>query len=191
MKPSLTPSENSESGFSLFELLLVVAMVGVITGFALMQITRARQNMARANAAQLLSTHLEKARLDSLRRHPTDSAQMAQIVIADSTFYTYAIDTDGNGVLDAPVVVNLPAGTNLAFNTPFPRTIYFNWRGRSVDAAGNPATPPFVSISNSYGTSRIDLTSTGQPSLDGPPASSPVTNSTAPAASYRDHTQLP
>ncbi len=191
MKPSLTRCESSERGFSIFELLIVVAMISVITGFALIQITQARQDMARANATQLLSTHLEKARVDSLRRHPAAAAQMGQVTIVNQTFYSYAIDADGNGALDAPIVVSLPAGTGLQFNTPFPRTIYFNWRGRSVDAAGNAATPPFVTISNGYGASRIDLTANGQPSLEGPPTSSPVTNSTAPPATYRNRTQIP
>lgn len=192
MKPFLTHNNsNNAHGFSVLELLIVIAMGSVIVGFALMQIFRVRQNMTRANAAQLFTSHLEKARLDSLRRHPATSAQMAQIQIVNATFYTLAVDTDGNSTLDAPVVVSLPAGSGLQFNTPFPRTIYFNWRGRSVDAAGNPATPPFVTISNSYGTTRIDLTSSGQPSLDGPPPVSPVVNSAPPAAAYRNNTQLP
>ena len=192
MNPSLTlQNQSDERGFSVMELLIVVSMIAVVAGFALMKITEGRQNMSRANAAQLLTSHLEKARLDSLRRHPTTSAQMAQVSIVNATFYTLAIDADGNNTLDAPVVVSLPANSGLQFNTPFPRTIYFNWRGRSVDAAGNPATPPFVTISNSYGTSRIDLTSAGQPSLDGPPTITPVTNSAAPAPTYRNQTQIP
>jgi prepilin-type N-terminal cleavage/methylation domain-containing protein len=180
-----------QNGFTVIELLIVLTIISVLVGFAIMQITRARQVMTRENAARQLGSYLEKARVDSLRRHPAASAQMAQVTVINATFYSVTMDADGNGTLDAPKVMSLPAGTSLEFNTPYPRTIYFNWRGRTVDAAGNVATPPFITISNSYGTSRIDLTTAGQTTLEGPAASSPVTNSAAPAPSFRPKTQIP
>jgi prepilin-type N-terminal cleavage/methylation domain-containing protein len=189
MKVTLTSHNNNTRGFTVIELLIVVSIISVVCGFALMQITRARQVTVRENEARQLGSYLEKARVDSLRRHATASAQMAQVTVINATFYSVTLDADGNGALDAPKVISLPAG--LQFNTPFPRTIYFNWRGRTVDAAGNVASPPFVTLSNTYGTSRIDLTTAGQPTLQGPPASSPVTNSTAPAPNFRSNTQIP
>lgn len=178
-------------GVSILELLIVIAMISVVTGFAVMKVAEARQDMSRENAAIQLAAYLEKARLDSVRRHPATVAQMAQVSILNASFYSITIDADWDGVLDAPRVISMPAGSNLQFNTPYPRTIYFNWRGRTVDAAGNPATPDFVSLTHSYGTSRIDLTPAGQPSLVGAPESSPVVNSTAPAPSFRSTTQVP
>lgn len=192
MMPSSTCSNNlNERGFSVFELLIVVSIITVVSGFALMQITRARQVMARENAARLFTSYLEKARVDSLRRHPMTSDQMAQVSVVNQSFYTVAIDANGDGTLEAPRVISLPADSGLQFNTPFPRTIYFNWRGRTVDAGGNIASPPFVTISNSYGSSRIDLTTAGQPTLQGPPPSDPVVNSSAPDPSLRSNTQIP
>lgn len=190
MKPFLTHYHSSDAcGFSVMELLIVVAMIAVITGFALIQIVEARQDMTRENAAQLLAVHLEKARLDSLRRHPGIPDEMAQVSIINESFYSFTIDADGNGTLDAPQVVSLPAGSNLQFNDPYPRTIYFNWRGRTVDSGGNVATPEFVSITHSHGSNRIDLSSAGEASFDGaPPASSAVTNSAAPAPEFRNDT---
>ena len=185
-------SLRKSAGFSVLELLIVVAMISVVAGFALLQIFRSQQQMKRANAAQLFAAKLEKARLDSVRRHPLIPAQMAQVSIINESFYSVAIDSTGDGTLDAPTVISLPPNTDFQFNGPFPRTIYFNWRGRTVDAAGAPANPSFVTISSTkFGQSRIDLTSSGQTSLEGPPASSPVTNSTAPAPSYRTNTQMP
>jgi Tfp pilus assembly protein FimT len=178
-------------GVSILELLIVVAMIGVITGFALMQVVEARQDMTRENAAQQLAAYLEKARLDSVRRHPSAPAEMAQVSILNATFYSVTIDADGDGTLDAPRVMSMPAESNLQFNTPYPRTIYFNWRGRTVDVAGNPATPDFVSLTHGHGSSRIDLTPAGQPSLVGAPVSSPVVNSAAPSPELRSTTQVP
>ncbi|HKP47300.1 MAG TPA: type II secretion system protein [Pyrinomonadaceae bacterium] len=179
------------AGFSVIELLIVVTVISVVMGFALMQITRARQVVVRENASRQLAGYLEKARVDSLRRHPMTTAQMAQVALINATFYSVTIDGDGDGALDAAKVLSLPADSSLQFNTPFPRTIYFNWRGRTVDAAGNVATPPFVTISNAYGSTRIDLTTAGQPTFQGPPTSTAVVNSAAPAPSFRANTQIP
>jgi prepilin-type N-terminal cleavage/methylation domain-containing protein len=193
MNPSLTLQKNSDArGFSVIELLIVVAMISVILGFALLQIVRARQEMTRVNATQQLAAHLEKARLDSVRRRP-GAAQMARLSIADESSYSITIDSDGDGFLNTPQLISLPAGFNLQFNGPFPRTIYFNWRGRTSDSAGVVVTPmpAFVTISNSYGSSQIDLTAAGQPSLDGAPASSTVVNSDPPPPTYRNNTQIP
>ncbi len=190
--PLIKHSVSDPRGFSVVELLIVVAMIAVISGFALLQITRSHQHMKRANAAQQFAAHLEKARLDSLRRHPTASAQMGQVSIINARFYSFAIDSSGDGSLEAPQVVSLPTDTDFQFNGPFPRTIYFNWRGRAVDAAGAQINPTAVTISSpSYGSSQIELTAAGQPSLEGPPVSSPVINSPTPAPKFRANTQLP
>ncbi len=194
MKAPLTQKDFSDSaGFSVFELLIVVAMITVLTGFAFIQIARARQVMTRANAAQQLTAYLEKARLDSVRRRPATAAEMAQVAIMNATFYSVTIDSNGDGTLDAPQVISLPADANLTFDVPYPRTIYFNWRGRTVDSGGNIANPSFVKIlSPYYGFAQIDLTSSGQPSLDGPPPSSAVVNSSpVPTPTFRPNTQIP
>lgn len=183
---------DKERGFSAIELLIVVAIVAVVCGFALIQITRARQMMVRENTARLFAARLEKARLDSVRRRPpnTNTAQMAQVSIINSNFYSVTIDSDGDGTLNAPQVFNLPENTTFELTVPFPWTIYFNWRGRTVDAAGALASPTFVNISNT-GLTRIDLTSAGQPTLDGPPTSSPVANSSPSPPNFRTNTQVP
>ncbi|MBA2702380.1 MAG: prepilin-type N-terminal cleavage/methylation domain-containing protein [Blastocatellia bacterium] len=104
MKAPLTIKRSDGSaGFSVIELLIVMSIISVVSGFAFMQITRAHQVMVRENAARELASNLEKARVDSLRRHPTASAQMAQVVLINATFYSVA-DADGNGALDAPKV---------------------------------------------------------------------------------------
>ncbi len=188
--PSTSERLSRQRGFSVIELLIVVAMVGTVVGYALLQIAQARQNLARTNAAREFSTYLEKARLDSLRRHPMTTAQMAQINIINSTFYSVTLDSDADGTMDAPRVITLPANSGLSFNGPFPRTIMFNWRGRTVDATSNVATPAPVTISNSYGSSTINISSAGQTAFDTAITADPVSNSTAPAANFRGKTQV-
>jgi len=191
MKWPLSASNATARGFTVIELLIVVAMLSTLTGFALIQVSRARQNLTRANAAREFGAYLEKARLDSVRRHPLTTAQMAQISIINASFYSVTLDSDGDGTLDAPKVISVPAGSNLAFNGPFPRTIYYNWRGRTVDAANSIVTPSAITISNGYGSTAINVANSGQSAFDDPITSSPVTNSAAPAPSFRTQTQVP
>ena len=179
------------AGFTVFELVIVVAMISVTTGFVVMQVARARRLMTRDNAAQELVTYLEKARVDSVRRRPSTAAQMSQVTILNAKFYSVTTDSTGDGTLDAPQVITLPPDA-IQFEAPYPRTIYFNWRGRTVDADGNIANPSYIRISaTGYGSTQIDLTSSGQPSLDGPPPSSAVVNSNAPPPALREDTQVP
>lgn len=191
--PLTNKTPGNDAGFTVIELLIVITMITVVTGFVVMQVVRARQLMIRENAAQQFMGFLEKARVDSVRRRPDAAAQMAQVTILNASFYSVTIDSTGDGTLDPPQVINLPIDSNLQFQLPYPRTIYFNWRGRTVDAAGNLADPSYVRISSTvgYGSTQIDLTSSGQPSLDGPPPSTAVVNSNAPAPNFREDTQVP
>jgi len=196
MNAPLTPKKLSNAaGVSVVELLIVMSMITVISGFAFMQIVRARQVMIRANAAQELVGYLEKARLDSVRRRPTTTAEMAQVSIVNATFYSVTIDADGNGSLDAPRVIALPTNTDLEFNGSFPRTIYFNWRGRTVNAANAitaPSTISITSVTNGYGSTVINVSDAGQPAIGTAMTGNPVLNSSpAPTPSLRSNTQIP
>ena len=190
MEARPTVSTNAD-GLSVIELLIVVAMISVLSGFAIIQVARARNVMSRTNAAREFAAYLEKARLDSIRRHPNTTAQMAQMTIIDSASYSITLDSDGDGFMEAPRVIGLPANSGLAFNGPFPRTIFFNWRGRTVDALNNATSPVTVTISNAFGTSTIDTSNAGQSTVDTTITNTPVSNSTAPAPSFRNKTQIP
>ena len=190
--PLTNKTKGNAAGFTVLELLIVITMITVIAGFGIMQVVRARRVMVRENAARELMSYMEKARVDSVRRRPAAAGQMAQVTILNATFYSLTIDSTGDGTLDAPQIISLPAGADLNFQPPYPRTIYFNWRGRTVDAAGNLANPSYVRIRSSGNeATQIDLTTSGQTSLDGPPPSSAVVNSNAPAPNFRDDTQFP
>ncbi len=157
---------HAESGFTIIEMLIVLAMIVVLTGFLVVEIVQARQGMARTTAALEMLSYFEKARLDSVRRHPNTTAAMAQIAILNAKYYSVRIDGDRNGSLDEPRVINLPAGSNLSFNGAFPRTIYFDWRGMTVDSGEVVVSPDSVTIGNSYGVSTIRIASSGKATLD-------------------------
>jgi Tfp pilus assembly protein FimT len=178
------------AGFSVVDLLIVISIVGIVTSFAFTSTVRARKHIARANEIRKFAAHLEKCRLDSIRRRATTTAQFAQITIINASSYSVTMDFDGDGSIDSRVV-SLPVASGLTFNAPFPRTIYFNWRGRTVDAAGNVTVPGSIKISNSDGANTIVITGAGQPSFDAPVSAAPVTDSWAPESVFRSQTTIP
>ena len=189
--PLIKTRSGSDAGFSVVELLIVALMISVLVGFAITQIARAKQNMARANAVKELATNIEKARLDSVRRHATTSAQMAQVAIINANFYSVTLDANGDGVLDAPRVIGMPADSNLTIqNGSFPRTILFNWRGRTVDSFGNSVEPDSVMIGNSHGSTTVSITKVGQTAIDHAPVATTVSNQDNSVPGFRETTQF-
>jgi hypothetical protein len=147
--------------------------------------------MTRANAVRELASYIEKARLDSVRRHATSSAQMAQVAIINANFYSVTFDGNGDGTLDAPRVIGMPANSNLTIqNGAFPRTIMFNWRGRTVDTSGNSTNPESVQIGNSYGSTTVRITNAGQTAIDLAPVATPVSNQDTSVPAMRETTRV-
>jgi Tfp pilus assembly protein FimT len=179
-----------EAGFSVIDILIVVAVLGVVTSFAFVQTTRARKNLTRANEARKFAAYLEKSRLDSIRRRATATAQMGRITIINASSYSVLMDSDGDGAIDVNVV-SMPIDSNVTFNAPFFRTIYFNWRGRTVDVNGNITAPNAVTVRNTYGTNVINITGAGEASIDTSVTAAPVANSLSPSTVFRSQTTIP
>lgn len=149
-------------GFSLLELLIVVAMISVISGFAVLNYVQGNRTVARTNAAVELANHLQKARNDSMRRRPKEVDQMAQVKVFNRRFYSVAIDGDGDGHLDIPLVMSLPEEQGVEIKGPFPKTFIFDGLGQTVDAQINrvPAQP--ITVTNSSGSSAVTFSETGK-----------------------------
>src|SRR4030095_587796 len=81
----------SSAGFSIFELLIVVLMAGVILGYAIMRLRSNQVAIVRINAAQEFVTYLEQARFDSNRRQTTNVDQMACVTVVDNHTYSSMI----------------------------------------------------------------------------------------------------
>ena len=157
-----------ERGISVIELLIVVAMIGIVTALAVMQIAGAQRAMRLTNSAREFLAWLEKARLDSVRRHPMSSGEMARVEITAANSYTVYIDQNGDGALDPGRTVTIPASQGTTFaGINVPLEIYFNWRGRPEDKNGNRLSLSFSLQSATSGVAPvpINLTSAGDTSL--------------------------
>jgi type II secretory pathway pseudopilin PulG len=178
-----TRSSRGERGASIVELLIMLAMVTIIVGYALMRITGAQQFMRMENASRLFISYVEKARLDSVRRHAGPPGALPQppmsyVQITGARTYNVVMDFDGDGNVDAPRNITIPPDQGVFFNTgttPLPITIAFNWRGRAVNAAVTSVQAVYVSppaftmqTTADYGTPgimAINLSASGESSL--------------------------
>jgi hypothetical protein len=155
---------NPQSGFSLLQVLIVLAVVSVVTGLAFVGISSARQRIRLTNSSRLLASYIEKARVDSVRRHPLNPADMAGIEVLDKTTYRVRMDFDGNGTLETRTVT-LDSGVEFATD---PIALVFDWRGRLVDL---PLTEIKVSIAMQWGDDPndqriVDVTRSGDVTID-------------------------
>ena len=158
-----------ERGFSLLEMLIVIAMIAVVTAFAFMRIAEAQRAMRLTNATRQFTSYLEKARLDSIRRHADEVVQMATVTINSANSYSVTIDSNNDGALDPPFTINIPPQDGVLFNgIAFPTTIRFNWRGRTVDSSKNLIDLVSFDLKDSYGRSGglIKVTASGDTSIN-------------------------
>lgn len=140
--PKKKPKLSSATGFSLPELLIVIVLIGIVSSFALISFQTSNKSFELAGATRTLSTYLEKARVDSVRRHGDANGAniVANIVFNSTTSYTVNIDFGGTGTPTARTIT-LPTGTTLRYTLPpantsidpssTPITIAYDWRGRA------------------------------------------------------------
>src|SRR3954471_15661457 len=81
-----------ERGVSIIEILIVALMIMIVAAFAVMQIGAAQRAMRLTNSAREFLGWLEKARLDSVRRHAMSNGEMASITLNNNNTYTVIID---------------------------------------------------------------------------------------------------
>lgn len=138
-------------------------IIVVFSAWAFMRIVEAQQSVRLAGATQQLTAYLDKARLDSIRRHATTVDEMARVSIDSPTSYSVWLDANGDGEIDPPRVFNFPQG-GISFNVAaFPTIIRFNWRGRVADAAGDQTgSPAAINLQNANGAGpSINLSAAG------------------------------
>jgi type II secretory pathway pseudopilin PulG len=152
------------NGFSILDLLIVMVMIGIVVSLALPFMRTAQKPLLRANAVQQFSSYLQEARSDSKKRRASAAPQMAQITILSDRYYYVMIDSNGDGVLDPPLVVNLE-DRRIRMNGPFPRTFMFDWLGRVFDPNQNMVLAPAVTFTNESGKTVVNFADAGQPAL--------------------------
>lgn len=119
---------DSQSGKSLVELLVVLAIAAIIVTMAVTQLGASTDNLERQNITREFKVSLERARFDSVRRRASVCDNMARVTFNSATQYTLLTDLNQNGVLEP--------GTET-------RTFDFEKRG-GIELVGNSLVYPIV-----------------------------------------------
>jgi Tfp pilus assembly protein FimT len=121
-----TKTLNRERGSTLLQVLITVALIAVVSTFAVIGVGRARDNIRLQNSVSVLTGYLEKARIDAVRRH--DSSGTVGVTFTNPTTYNVTMDFGGSGTVTTRSF-SLESGVQVIDLTlPSAR---FNWRGRT------------------------------------------------------------
>jgi len=115
-------SAHPEKGSTVLQLVIAVALVGIISAFAIISFRKTRANLRMQNSTRQLASYLEKARLDAVRRHDNSN-----VVFTDDHTYNVTMDFSGSGTVTTRTF-QFDDGVSV-FSTPLPN-LTFNWRGR-------------------------------------------------------------
>ena len=91
----------SEQGYSLIEIVLVLVIIAIMATFAILALGSSTQNLGRQNITKEFKVALERARFDSIRRRPSNCADMASVEITSATSFDLITDVNQNGVIEA------------------------------------------------------------------------------------------
>lgn len=142
-------------GFSMLQLVVAIAVISVVTTFAVLGVNRARAAIRLQNSMRMLAGRVESARFDAIRRHKSTTVEFI-----DGDTYKITMDFDGSGVVSSRTF-DLETGvtiTSLATDLP---TFDFDWRGRT------PQCFTAVTMQSTTGqTTTLSVSSAGDVTVD-------------------------
>ena len=137
-----------QAGFTTTQMLITIALVTIVSAFALFAIDSARASVRLTGSTRELAGYLEKARSNAIRRNGN-----SVVTIVNQNSYSVTMDFDTDGTVETRTI-------NLQTGVTFPTTLVgttatFDWRGRVASQIG------FVLNSDRGGSSSIHLSGSG------------------------------
>jgi type II secretory pathway pseudopilin PulG len=154
----------SNKGLTMLDLLVVAVIIAIVVNFVVAAMGKAQKSLVLTNAAQQFASYVQQAQSDSKKLHATAAPQMAQVTILNDRYYTVTLDSNGDGVLDPPLVVSLE-DRHVRMDGPFPRTVMFDWLGRAFDPTQKMIPSPTVTFAGEGGKTVITFGGAGRPVL--------------------------
>ena len=157
MNRQVNGKRNRESGVGIVELVVVLAIVGIVSTVAFLQIRSTRSAMRVQNSVRQLASYMEKARVDAVRRHGTSTVSFSNI-------RTYSVTMDfNNSGSTSTRTFTFQDDVRLA-SSDLPN-VTFNWRGRTLTAGSSCVTTFAVSDNMDHGVS-VDVSGSGDVTVE-------------------------
>jgi Tfp pilus assembly protein FimT len=144
-------------GAGMVELVIVVAIVSIISAFAVVQIRSSRSALRVQNSIRQLASYMEKARVDAVRRHGTTS-----VTFTDTRTYSVTMDFNNGGTTSTRTYTFQDDVRIASSELP---NVTFNWRGRTLTAGTSCVTTFSVSDSLGNGLS-VDVSGSGDVTVE-------------------------
>ena len=141
------PSFSNQAGFTTSQMLITIALITIVSAFALFAIDSARASVRLTGSTRELASYLEKARSNAIRRNAP-----SVVTIVNQNSYSVTMDFDGDGTTETRTIslqngVTFPAGLVGISAT-------FDWRGRLPGQIG-------FTLNGENGSSSIHLSGSG------------------------------
>jgi Tfp pilus assembly protein FimT len=157
MNPPTAKKHGAESGAGIAELLIVMAIIGIVSAFALIQTRSSRSAMRVQNSVRQLASYMEKARIDAVRRHNTSTVKFLNT-------NTYSVTMDfNNGGGPTTRTFTFEEGVQLA-SSDLPE-VSFNWRGRTLTSGSSCVTTFAINDTMDHGLS-VDVSGSGDVTVE-------------------------
>jgi prepilin-type N-terminal cleavage/methylation domain-containing protein len=146
-----------DRGVGMVELVIVLAIVGIVSTVALLRIRSARAELRVQNSVRQLASYMEKARVDAVRRRGNSTVSFIDA-------RTYSVDMDfNNSGSTATRTFTFQDDVRLA-SSELPN-VTFNWRGRTITAGSSCVTTFAVGDSSDHGLS-VDVSGSGDVTVE-------------------------
>src|SRR5215213_8507652 len=146
-----------DRGVGMVELVIVLAIAGIISTIALLQIQSSRSALRVQNSIRQLASYMEKARIDAVRRHGTTS-------VTFTNTRTYSVTMDfSNGGSTSTRTFTFQDDVRLA-SAELPN-VTFNWRGRTLTSGTSCVTTFSVTDTLGNGLS-VDVSGSGDVTVE-------------------------
>ena len=139
------------------ELVIVLAIVAIVSTFALLQIRSSRSALRVQNSVRQLASYMEKARIDAVRRHGTST-----VTFTDTRTYSITMDFNNSGSPSTRTFTFLDDVQLASSELP---NVTFNWRGRTLTAGSSCVTTFAVSDTMDHGLS-VDVSGSGDVTVE-------------------------